>query len=171
MTKAIIVCGGPAAGKTTYGKKLAASLGAVFLDIDVSTERLVRLALRLAGMDPNDRDSPRFKHVFREPIYEQMFDVAQDNLSINHVVIAGPFTQECQDAQWPETLSRRLGSPVEIHYVSCPPEIRRKRLMERANPRDRAKLEDWDNYLKYYGQETSPAFKHVFIASDESPGS
>lgn len=68
MTKAIIVCGSPGAGKTTYGKQLAEGLGAVFLDIDVSTERLVRLALEQSGADPDDRDSACFKQVYRDSI-------------------------------------------------------------------------------------------------------
>ena len=66
MKPAIIVCGSPGAGKTTYGKQLAAELGAVFLDIDMSTERLIRLSLRQSGHDPDDRDSSYFKQVYRE---------------------------------------------------------------------------------------------------------
>jgi len=165
MTQATIVCGSPGAGKTTYGKRLAVELGAVFLDIDVSTERLVRLALQQSGNDPDDRDSASFKLTFREPIYQQLFDIACDNLPYNRVVIAGPFTKEIQDAQFPANLSRRLGAPVEIHYVSCPPEVRRKRLLSRANARDKAKLDNWDSYLKYYGEETPPRCGHVLIES------
>jgi cytidylate kinase len=85
MTTVYIVCGSPGAGKTTYGKQLAAEKGAVFLDIDGSTERLVRLALRQSGRDPDDRDSSHFKQTFRTPIYEQLFDIARDNLSISSV--------------------------------------------------------------------------------------
>lgn len=168
MKQAIIVCGSPGAGKTTYGKQLTAELGAVFLDIDMSTERLVQLALRQSGHDPDDRDSAHFKQVYREAIYEQMFDIARDNLPFNPVVIAGPFTRELQDAEWPGKLSRRLGAPVDIHYVFCLPEDRKKRLLSRANPRDKAKLENWDSYIKYYGKETPPVFEHVFIESADN---
>ena len=161
--RAIIVCGSPGAGKTTYGKKLAAEIGAVFLDIDTATERLVRLSLRESGKDPDDRDSPNFKQIYREPIYEQLFDIARDNLPFNRVVIAGPFTREIRDAQWPRRLSRRLGAPVEVHYVFCPPEVRRDRLLERANARDGAKLDDWDGYVQYYGEEEPPCCKHLFV--------
>ncbi|MEN8192549.1 MAG: AAA family ATPase, partial [Bacteroidota bacterium] len=49
MYKAFIICGSPASGKTTYGKKLAKEKKALFLDIDISTERLVKLALEESG--------------------------------------------------------------------------------------------------------------------------
>ena len=162
MTKAYIVCGSPGAGKTVYGKKLAERMGAAFLDIDVSTERMVRLALKLAGHDPADRDSSFFKEHFRDPIYEQLFDIARDNLKHIDVVIAGPFTKELRDPLWRERLAARLESPVEIHYVSCAPEIRRRRLVQRANPRDQAKLRDWDRYVRYY-DEAPPCCSHVLI--------
>src|SRR5689334_7643544 len=125
MTRAYIVCGSPGAGKTFYGKKLAERIGAALLDIDVSTERLVRLALELAGHDPADRDSSYLKEHFREPIYDQLFDIALDNLRHLNFVIAGPFTKELKDPEWCERLTARLGCPVEIHYVSCAPEIRK----------------------------------------------
>jgi predicted kinase len=163
MTTVYIVCGSPGAGKTTHGKKLAAEKDAVFLDIDVSTERLVRLALRQSGCDPDDRDSTHFKQTFRTPIYEQLFDIARDNISVNSVVIAGPFTMEIQDRRWPEKLTRHLGARVEIHYVFCTPSVRRKRLLLRANSRDKSKIENWDSYVKYYGNETPPCFEHILI--------
>jgi predicted kinase len=167
MFTAIIVCGSPGAGKTTYGKALAAGLGAVFLDIDTATERLVRLALRQSGGDPDDRDSADFKRVYREPIYEQLFDIARDNLPFNPVVIAGPFTREIQDARWPQLLSRHLGAPVELHFVRCRPAVRRDRLLARGDARDRAKLEDWDTYLAYYAEEAPPKADHVLIDTSE----
>lgn len=166
MTRAYIVCGGPGAGKSVYGKRLAERAAAAFLDIDVSTERLVRVALGLAGHDPDDRDSRFFKEHFREPIYEQLFDIACDNLRHVNVVIAGPFTRELRDPAWRERLTARLGCPVEIHYVSCPPEIRRKRMHRRGNPRDEAKLRGWDEYLRYY-DEAPPCCPHLLVDNSE----
>jgi predicted kinase len=162
MPKAYIVCGSPGSGKSVYGRKLAGRLGAAFLDIDVSTERLVRLALELAGHDPDDRDSSFFKEHFREPVYEQLFDVARDNLPYIDVVIAGPFTRELRNPEWREDLTARLGCPVEVHYVSCAPEIRKERLRTRGDLRDRAKLDDWDEYVRYY-DEAPPRCPHVVV--------
>ncbi len=162
MQRAYIVCGSPGAGKTVYGKKLAERTGAALLDIDVATERLVKLALELAGHDPDDRDSPFFKEHFREPVYEQLFDIARDNLRHIDVVITGPFTRELGNPGWREELTERLGASVEVHYVSCPPERRRERLRRRGNPRDGAKLREWDQYVRYY-DDAPPLCPHVFV--------
>ncbi len=167
MEKAYIICGSPGAGKTTYGKQLAEKENTIFLDIDididVATERLVKLALKLSGKDPKDRDSPYFKKHFRQPIYEQLFDIVRDNLPQRSVVIAGPFTKEIQDAEWPKKLAAHLGAPVEIHYVFCDPKIRKERMIKRANPRDTAKLQDWEKYLEYYKGEPFPVCEYIAV--------
>ena len=160
MNQAYLVCGSPAAGKTTYGKKLAREKQAVFLDIDVATGHLVKLALSLSGQNPEDRDSPYFKKHFRAPIYEQLFDIARDNLPLRSVVIAGPFTKEIKDPEWPEKLAAHLGSPVEVHYVFCPSQIRKERMLKRADSRDEGKLRDWQNHLHYYEDEPAPVCEH-----------
>jgi dephospho-CoA kinase len=157
-----IVCGSPGAGKTTYARKLAAARHAVLLDIDTVTEQLVRVALRESGRDPDDRDSDYFKRTFREPIYETLFDIARENIPFQEVVVVGPFTKELRESDWPSKLSKTLRGPVEVHYVSCPPEIRKQRLVQRGNPRDLAKLQDWENYIQYY-EERQPVFEHVLV--------
>ncbi|MFT5195421.1 MAG: putative kinase [Cellvibrionaceae bacterium] len=163
MSTAFIICGPPGAGKTTYGSRLAAERQAVLLDIDTVTETMVRAALSAAGRDPNDRDSPWFKTHFREPIYDTLFAIAKENLPVQDVVIVGPFTREIRDATWPGKLVERLGSPVKIHYVTCPPEVRRQRIITRGEPRDLAKLADWDSHQAYFRNEGPPVFEHVFI--------
>ena len=163
MPKAIIICGTPGAGKTTYGKHLAAAIKATLLDIDTATERLVKVGLTAAGHSPDDRDSDYFKRTYREPIYQALFDIARDNLAFHDVVITGPFTREIQQPDWPEQLSTALGCKVEVHYVHCPREIRQQRLAARGDDRDLAKLQDWDRYIEYYGEEHPPVFEHVLV--------
>ena len=166
MHTTYIVCGSPGAGKTTYAKKLASEHGATLLDIDTATERLVRIALREAGHDLDDRDSEYFKHTYREPIYETLFDIARENIPFQEAVVVGPFTKELRDPDWPEKLSQSLGGPVEVHYVHCPPDVRKRRLAKRGNPRDLAKLRDWENYIQYY-EESLPVFEHLLIDGAE----
>ena len=163
MSTAFIVCGSPGAGKSTYAAGLAASRRAALLDIDTATERLVRLALAQSGHSPDDRDSDYFKQTFRQPIYDSLFDIARENLPFLDVIIAGPFTREIRDHEWPARLQALLGAPVEVHYVQCSPECRRQRLAQRGDARDQAKLADWDDYIKYYGDENPPAFEHVLV--------
>jgi predicted kinase len=163
MSKTIIVCGAPGSGKTTHARQLAATSGATLLDIDTVTERLVKVGLAAAGHSPDDRDSDYFKQTYREPIYQALFDIARDNLPYHDVVITGPFTKEIQDPDWPAKLTAELGRQVQVHYVLCSPDIRRQRLIDRGNDRDQAKLQDWDRYVEYYGEETPPVFAHVLV--------
>ena len=161
--KAYVVCGSPGAGKSTYAKTLARACQAVLLDIDTVTERLVKLGLCLADRDPDDRDSAYFKEHFRQPIYDQLFDIAKENLSFNNVIIVGPFTRELQDKTWLSELSLKLSAEVEVHYLYCEPSIRFKRIEQRSKGRDKAKLTEWNTYSHYYGEEKGPCFEHVYI--------
>jgi predicted kinase len=163
MNTAYIVCGSPGSGKSTYAGQLAATRHAVLLDIDTVTERLVRLALVQSGHSQDDRDSGYFKRNFRAPIYETLFDIARENLTFQDVVIVGPFTKEITDTGWPAKLYQVLGASIDVHYVQCAAEIRRHRIARRGNARDRAKLSDWENHVRYYGDERPPVFEHVLV--------
>ena len=167
MQTAFVVCGRPGVGKTTYAQRLAEQRQAALLDIDTVTDRLVRLALAESGCNEDDRDSAHFKQRFRQPIYDTLFDIARENLAWLDVIIVGPFTRETQDSAWPAQLRALLGSPVEIHYVYCRPEIRRARLAQRGKGRDAMKLADWRNHLANQAVEKPPEFPHVFIDTSE----
>jgi predicted kinase len=167
MQTAFVVCGRPGAGKTIYAQKLAEQRTAALLDIDTVTDRLVRLALAESGRNEDDRDSAHFKQRFRRPIYDTLFDIARENLGRLDVVIVGPFTREIGDSSWPIRLRASLGSPVEIHYVYCRPEIRRERLAHRGKPRDAVKLADWNNHLSNHEDEKPPECPHLFIDTSE----
>ena len=99
-----VVCGPPAGGKTVYGRALAARERAVLLDIDIATGPVVEAGMEAAGLSRDDRDSPSYKEIFREPVYEALFQLAETNLAQLPVVVVGPFTSESQDAAWPARL-------------------------------------------------------------------
>ncbi len=153
--RAYVVCGNAGAGKSTFAAALCAEKGAVLVDIDTVTERLAQLVLRAQGLSEDDRDSGAYKALLREPIYETLFDVALDNLARLPCVIVGPFTRERRQADWPKLLSQRLGAEVEIYCVWCATAERQKRLDRRANPRDRAKLADFETYAAQ-GEDPEP---------------
>lgn len=157
------MCGNAGAGKSTFAAQLRTKLGAVLLDIDTVTERLARLVLSGHGLSGDDRDSEAYKALLREPIYETLFDAANDNLDCLPCVIVGPFTRERRQADWPERLRARLGADIEIYHVWCGSDERRRRLEQRANPRDRAKLSDFAAYAAL-GEEAGPLpFPHQYV--------
>lgn len=162
MNDCHVVSGPPASGKTRYAHQLGRELGACVLDSDEVAERLVRAGLALAGLDPNDRDSPAYKDAYRDAVYETLFDLAVVNLSAVPVVIAGPFTREGGEADWPGRLRQRLGVRPVMHFVWCDPEVRRRRVIARGEPRDRPKLADWGTYVATC-REAPPVWQHVYV--------
>lgn len=153
-----IVTGGAGVGKSTFAKSLAVKHSAALLDSDTVTEPVVRSGLLGAGMSPEDRDSSDYKRLFRDAVYECLFQTAADNLSHVSVVIVGPFTRELTDPDWPQKLQTRFGIQPVIWYLTCDNEVRRQRIENRGNPRDQAKLIDWDQHVRE-APITKPAFQ------------
>ncbi|TAE78419.1 MAG: ATP-binding protein [Verrucomicrobia bacterium] len=164
MRECHIVTGPAAAGKSSHARDLAASIGACLIDSDTATERLVRAGLALAGMDPDDRDSAAYKRAFRDAVYEAMFDLAVANLPQVPVVLAGPFTREGGETDWPDRLAARLGVRPLLHFVWCEPEVRRLRMLARGEERDLPKLRNWEAYAASC-REDRPVWAHHFVCS------
>lgn len=157
-----LIAGMPAVGKTTFAQQLAAKTSACLLDIDTTTETLVQAAMKRITGDPDDRDSPVFKETFREPIYRTLFTLADANLPHSDVVVTGPFTKELRNANWPTDVQTQLSTPSRVRciFLHCPAQLREERLRKRDNPRDRAKLANWQEHLKYYDTDALPAYPH-----------
>jgi predicted kinase len=147
VSRLTIICGPAGAGKSTYGRELAAKTGACLLDSDTVTEPVVRAGMEFGGEDPDDRDSPVYRATFRDPVYECLYAVAAENLPAVAVILVGPFTSEIRDAEWPGGLKARFGMDVHVIFLTCPDEQRRWRIEKRGNPRDASKLRDWEAYL------------------------
>jgi predicted kinase len=162
LKKCHVVTGPAGAGKSSHARQLAAKLGACLIDSDTATERLVRAGLSLAGLDPDDRDSPAYKRAYRDAVYEAMFDLAVANLPLIPVVLAGPFTREGGEADWPVRLEQRLGVKPVLHFVWCPIETRRERMISRGEDRDLPKLQNWESYAASC-REDRPVWEHVFV--------
>ena len=165
-----LVTGMPASGKSTFARELARRANACLLDIDTVTEKIVQAAMKRLTNNPDDRDSPVFKDTFRDPIYQTLFAVADENLPHSDVIVTGPFTKEQANRDWLDQVQSRLSAPCRIRcaYVYCSPELRRKRILERANPRDAAKLRNWEEHLKYYAPERFPAYPHIAVDTGSS---
>lgn len=162
MNECHLVCGPPASGKTFFACRLASEIGGCLIDSDEVAERLIRAGLSLAGMDPDDRDSPAYKQAYREVVYETMYDIARSNLPTIPVVLAGPFTREGGNVAWLDELGKRLGVKPIAHFVWADPKTRRRRIIERGEARDRPKLAAWEDYLKLCREER-PLWPHQFV--------
>lgn len=160
---ATVVCGNAGVGKTTYALALAREKGATVLDIDTVSETLVRAGLSALGHDPNDRDSPQFKSIFRDAIHETLFRIASENLDHLSCILVAPFTQERRDPDFLASLQERLQTEVEFIYVWCDEEVRRQRIVNRDNPRDALKLKNWESYSEAGMDPERPAFPHTFV--------
>jgi len=97
-------------------------------------------------------------------VYETLFDLGRSHLKHLPVVIAGPFTRESGEADWPERLKERLGVMPSFHYVWCPPQKRRERVMARGEERDDSKLKDWENHVAACREEP-PVFPHQWVVT------
>ncbi len=137
-----IVCGLPASGKTTFATQLARETGSALIDSDTATDLIIQAAHRAADLDPHDRDSPTYKKTYREPVYETLFALATANLPHTNVIIAGPFTAELQDkSSWMKTLEQRFPDHhIQLHHLEIPETERLKRMKNRGELRDAAKL-------------------------------
>ena len=137
-----IVCGLPASGKTTFAKELAVETGSALFDSDTTTDLIIQAAHVAAGIDPHDRDSSTYKSTYREPVYETLFALAEENLLHTNVIIAGPFTSELSDKScWFEQLEKRFGgSKVILHHIEISEALRLDRMRGRGAERDQAKL-------------------------------
>jgi len=162
MAQLTVICGPAGVGKSTFGRALAVELAACFLDSDTVSEPVVCAGLQLAGLDPNDRDSSEYKAAFRDAVYDCLYATAAENLPHVPVVMVGPFTREIQDEQWKEELEGRFGVSLEVVFVTCDTEERRKRMIARGNSRDLPKFADWDGYLAG-SAESPPAFPHRLV--------
>ena len=157
----LIVCGPPASGKTTVGRRLAEKHRAVFLDSDIFSP-LIEAGLASAGADPDDRDSAFYKEHYRDAVYETLWGLCESQSKELDIVVAGPFTRELQQQDWSSEMQSRLGRTVRVLFVHCDSETRRKRMRARGCKRDVGKLRDWDQHVQLY---SLPKCKYEIVES------
>ena len=158
MPELAVICGNAGTGKTTWARLVADRYVAALLDLDTVSERLVRAAQAELGRDPNDRDSAEYKRVFREPVHETLFAIARECRGA--VVIVAPFTKERALPSFRDWLGEKCQRAVDVHYFVTEESVREARLRARANPRDVAKLQDYDSYRKLTPAEAPPLYPH-----------
>ena len=150
-----VVCGGAGAGKTTLARRLVRHVGAALVDIDPCTDFMLAKGLEGFGLQQDDRDSPRYKSLFRDAIHKQLFSIAREQLEHTQlpVVLVAPLTTERrwsakEFAKWILKELRLKDKPrLTIIYVFCDGRERLKRIRQRNFHRDAQKLVDEAGYM------------------------
>lgn len=121
------------------------------LDKDVVSEVWTGPLLAAHGQDPNDRDSPFFKEVARDLGYQSTLRIGRDQVEHGtNVVFPGPWSRELANGALFSATALGLPGHTRLCHVwlDLPLETRKKRIIERGDPRDKWKLDHWDDYTR-----------------------
>jgi predicted kinase len=153
----IVFAGHAGTGKTTIARLAIPRLHAAggeslcMLDKDTVYGAFSSKVMGLLTGDPDDRDSPTYLENLRDQEYSGLLDIARDNLSIGvSVVLVGPFSREVRSGRMFDACELGLppDTPITVVWVLLDEDEARRRIIARADHRDRYKLEHWDEYRK-----------------------
>ena len=152
MEKKLVIIAAPAAcGKTFVAEQLARCLGrVVYLDKD-DLAALLHCGFRVADK-PIDMDGDFYLQNLRDGEYATILRIAFSAFRFEDIVLLNaPFVKEVRDVEYMQALKRQVrsyGGKLVVVWVSTPTELCRTRMIRRGSPRDKKKLENWDEYLK-----------------------
>jgi predicted kinase len=142
-SRAILVCGVPASGKTTFGKELARSIGWALLDLDTVTNPLFEFVGGEFLVDVPTPDAP-VRATVNDVRYQCLFDTAAEIMEVGtSVVVVAPFTSERTfPASWQRVAERLRVDParVTLAWVDTPPDEVVNRMKIRGADRDLDKI-------------------------------
>ena len=169
--EAIVVCGVPASGKTTFARDLARRLRWPLLDLDTLTNPLFEYA---GGEYLVDVPSayPAARASVNDVRYTCLFDTARENLALGiNVITVAPFTSERTfPAAWAR-LVHRLGVPerhVHLTWLDTPPSVVVQRMQHRGAARDVEKAKDAHRFLTS-DVTRPPAVEHIRVDGLSTP--
>lgn len=147
---AIVVCGVPGSGKTTFARGLARQLRWALLDLDTLTNPLFEYAGGEFLVDVPSAE-PTVRATVNDVRYTCLFDTARENLALGiNVILVAPFTSERTfPAAWAR-LTERLAVPdhsVHLAWLDTPPAEVVKRMRLRGAARDIEKLKESHRFL------------------------
>lgn len=148
--EAIVVCGVPASGKTTFARDLARHLRRPLLDLDTLTNPLFEFAggeylVDVPSAQPTERAT------VNDVRYGCLFDTATENLGLGvSVIMVAPFTSERSfPAAWARLVDR-LGIPdrdVHLAWLDTPTSEVVQRMQQRSAARDLEKVREAHRFL------------------------
>jgi hypothetical protein len=135
-----LVAGPAGSGKSTLGRALARSRGAVLLDLDTATNPLLDAVVASETWGDGHWNEPRQRDIVRPARYAALRAVARDQV-LDELVLVAPFTAELAGGpEWDALLRAVLPRPVRVVWLDATAELLRDRLAVRGDPRDRHAL-------------------------------
>ncbi|WP_170112346.1 AAA family ATPase [Nocardia fluminea] len=149
-----IICGFPAAGKTTAARFLADLVDPVVLDKDTFAPQLEESVMSELNGNPFDRDSDLYRRVVSPNIYAALLNHAVRVGARCPVLVDAPFLGHVQAAADNGVLltdhirAATAASDVEIRtvWINTDTARIRDRMVGRGAERDQHKLMAWDGY-------------------------
>jgi predicted kinase len=148
----ILTAGGAGTGKTRLSQALVRRVpNAILLDKDRILGAWVDLVLQAAG-EPADRDGRYYWQDVRPQEYRTLEQVAYDHLELGKVVVIdAPLRPELNDPAWVDRIRGEChsrGAGFLAVWLIVSPDTARMRMTARAEPRDRWKLDNWEEFLR-----------------------
>ncbi|MCX8727626.1 AAA family ATPase [Gilliamella sp. B2838] len=171
--KAIFLIGSAGAGKSTVGKFLATKLHYCYLDKDIIANRFTGELLISRGYQPTARDECEYyKKQVMDIEYKTLLDIASENLKLNNsVILDAPFLSYFSDKDYISKIIQQFNfSNVDTYVleVFVPAEILKQRILDRNNPRDIWKLDNWDLFIEGINQKKCLWQNVTYIRFDNS---
>lgn len=156
MAVALFILGHAASGKTTLAQSWVKSRMKkgehwCIMDKDDSGDIFAPIFMKSLGLDPNDRDSADYKKNVRDLEYLTCLNVAKEQLKLDvNVVLPGPWTKELKNGDLFDV--KKLNFPANtvlmFAYLDIHENVIKHRIVNRANPRDAWKINNWDEFAK-----------------------
>jgi len=163
-----VVAGPPGSGKSSAAAALLTRLAQVdrapaLLDKDTLFGGLVGELLALAGRRPDEREGDWYDVHVKVHEYGAMTAAArQIRGSGCPVLLDAPFTGQIRDPQrWAAWVDDLGGDPVRLVWVRTDAATLRRRLVDRAEPRDGGKLEAFDAFVARMLPGVPPPVPHL----------
>ncbi|WP_240418670.1 AAA family ATPase [Paenibacillus periandrae] len=155
MRKLVFFLGPAGAGKTTIAKALAKRSRAAIFDMDTLLRPAAVALMKLAGQDPEDRDSMTYKTLCRDLGYRITMDAALENVELgSDAFVIGPFTKETESEEWLVNELEGIGASVadvavKVVFVHLADQTSYyERIQERGSSLDDWKLTNWDEFSR-----------------------
>jgi predicted kinase len=167
----ILIGGGVGSGKSSISTQIVRLISnAVLLDKDRLYGKWVDELLS-AGGHPADRDSRYYWESVRTLEYASLESLAFDHLRLGKAVIVdAPLRPELDSPDWVRRIRLscgQIGATLVSVWVEISTECAYERMRHRAEPRDRWKLENWDEFSR--SQSYHPPCAAKVILPNETP--